>query len=254
MFKWFNNLKYDFGYLKEWIGTVITPGGQERVTFDIGQYILCMLGIALVGYLLGSINFGIILSKVKYHDDVRAHGSGNAGATNMLRTYGKGAAALTYLGDFLKAAISVIIGIIIGGESFGYIAGFACMLGHAFPVFYKFKGGKGVACASAVILFLEPIVFLFCMLIFIVTVASTKYVSLGSVFAMAMFPVFASSMYKTLHFPKLEGEVFPPFPSIPVAVAMAVLVVYLHRKNMARVMNKTENKISFKKKSPDEEK
>jgi glycerol-3-phosphate acyltransferase PlsY len=149
--------------------------------------------------------------------------------------------------------LSVVIGIIIGGEAFGYIAGLMCMVGHAFPVFYGFKGGKGVACASAVILFLEPIVFLACAVIFIATVATTKYVSLGSVFALVMFPVLASSMYKTLHFPKVEGEVFPPFLATISSIVMAVLVVYLHRKNMSRVMNKTENKISFKKKEKTED-
>lgn len=248
MFEAFENLKYDFGFLKQWIGSIRRVDGEEYISFEIAPYLLCMVAIAVVGYYLGSINFGIILSKIKYKDDVRTHGSGNAGATNMLRTYGKGAAALTYLGDFFKAALSVIIGILIGGETFGYIAGLMCMVGHAFPVFYGFKGGKGVACASAVILFLEPVVFLICAVIFVATVAVTKYVSLGSVFALAMFPVIASSMYKILHFPTREGEVFPPFLATVCSIAMAVLVVYLHRKNMARVMNKTESKISFKKK------
>ena len=251
MINWFNNLKYDYGYLKDWIADIRYQDGIEYISFDILPYVLSMLAIAVMGYYLGSINFGIILSKIKYKDDVRSHGSGNAGATNMLRTYGKGAAALTYLGDFFKAALSVIIGIIIGGESFGYIAGFMCMLGHAFPVYYNFKGGKGVACASAVILFLEPVAFLICMFIFVVTVATTRYVSLGSVLALAMFPVIASSMYKVLHFPSVEGEVFPPFLATVMSIAMAVLVVYLHRNNMKRVMNKTENKISFKKKTED---
>ena len=249
MFEWFSNLKYDYGFLKQWIGRSRFQDGNEYISFEVLPYVLCMIAIGVIGYYLGSINFGIILSKVKYKDDVRTHGSGNAGATNMLRTYGKGAAALTYLGDFLKAAISVLLGIIIGGEAFGYIAGFMCMLGHAFPIFYGFKGGKGVACASAVILFLEPVVFLICMFIFVVTVATTKYVSLGSVLALAMFPVIASSMYKILHFPGVSGEVFPPFMATVMSIAMAVLVVYLHRKNMKRVMNKTENKISFKKKT-----
>ena len=97
MVEWFNKLKYDYGYLKDWIGQTRYEDGMEYVSLAILPYILCILGIAVVGYLLGSINFGIILSKIRYKDDVRTHGSGNAGATNMLRTYGKGAAALTYL-------------------------------------------------------------------------------------------------------------------------------------------------------------
>ncbi|MBE6542890.1 MAG: glycerol-3-phosphate 1-O-acyltransferase PlsY [Ruminococcaceae bacterium] len=253
MFEAFSKLKYDYGFLKQWIGNIRYEDGIEYISFEIVPYILCLAAVAVMGYYFGSINFGIILSKFKYKDDVRTHGSGNAGATNMLRTYGKGAAALTYLGDFLKAALSVIIGIIIGGEAFGYVAGFMCMLGHAFPVFYGFKGGKGVACASAVILFLEPVIFLVCAVIFVATVAMTRYVSLGSVFALVMFPVLASSMYKLLHFPSVKGEVFPPFLATVSSIAMAVLVVYLHRKNMARVMNKTENKISFKKKEKTED-
>lgn len=251
MVEWFNKLKYDYGYLKDWIGQTRYEDGMEYISFAILPYILCILGIAVVGYLLGSINFGIILSKIRYKDDVRTHGSGNAGATNMLRTYGKGAAALTYLGDFLKAALSVLVGILIGGEGFGYIAGLACMIGHAFPVYYGFKGGKGVACASAVILCLEPVVFVICLIIFIASVASTKYVSLGSVIALGLFPLLVSTMYKTLHFPSAPGEVFPPFLATVSSIAMAVLVIYLHRQNIKRIMNKTENKISFKKKNKD---
>ena len=117
---------------------------------------LFILGIVLsvvVPYLLGSLNFAVIISKKRYKDDVRSHGSGNAGATNMLRTHGKSAAALTLLGDLLKAVVSVVFALfLMPGDGFAYIAGLCCMIGHALPLYYNFKGGKSMIKHNGILL------------------------------------------------------------------------------------------------------
>ena len=248
MLQWFDNIKYNFGIACDFLVETKEFDGQIFLAPYWGRFLLVMLLIAAAGYFIGSINFAVLLSKIKYKDDIRRHGSGNGGATNMLRTYGKGAAALTYLGDFLKAFIVTLLGIIIGGETFGCIGGLACMFGHAFPVYFNFKGGKGVACASGVILCLDPLVFLVCLLVFVVMVLGTKYVSLGSVMGAGLFPVFYCSMYQ-LHFSGYPGEELYPNAFMTIgSLIMAGRVVVLHRKNLKRIMDGTENKVSFKKK------
>ena len=149
--------------------------------------ILLMLFCIAVPYLLGSVNFALVISKVFYHDDIRKYGSGNAGMTNMLRTYGKSAAAATLLCDMLKSVVSVLFGSFLLGTAFGgYLAGMFCVIGHIFPIFFKFKGGKGVATVAAMILTLDPLCFLILAVIFLLLVAATRYVSLGSVICMML--------------------------------------------------------------------
>ena len=203
--------------------------------------LLCMT----IPYLLGSVNFALVISKLFYHDDIRKYGSGNAGMTNMLCTYGKGAALATLLCDMLKAVISVLLGSFLLGTAFGgYLAGTFCILGHIFPIFFKFKGGKGVATVAAMILTLDPLCFLILMIIFVLLVAATKYVSLGSVICMSLYPIIT---YKLA----THGSVgFPVLFSFLVAV----LIIFMHRDNIARIRNHTENKISFSRKSKDGEK
>ena len=133
---------------------------QEGGTLNTVLVCLAFVAIILCAYLLGSVNFAIIISGKKYKDDIRSHGSKNAGMTNMMRTYGKGAAALTLGGDALKAVISCIIGYLVMGQFGAYAAGLFCMLGHVFPLYYGFKGGKGVVTAAATVLMTDPIVFL----------------------------------------------------------------------------------------------
>ena len=117
--------------------------GHEGGAASVVLILLMLLCIA-VPYLLGSVNFALVISKVFYHDDIRKYGSGNAGMTNMLRTYGKGAAAATLLCDMLKSVVSVLFGSFLLGTAFGgYLAGMFCVIGHIFPIFFKFKGGKG---------------------------------------------------------------------------------------------------------------
>ncbi len=196
-----------------------------------------------IAYFLGSMNFAIIISKYKFHDDIRRYGSGNGGMTNMLRTFGKAAAAFTLLGDMAKAAVSVLIGSLLAGEAGAYIAGFLCVLGHSFPCFYGFKGGKGIVVTATMLLCLEPIVFLILFIIFVILVASTKFLSLGSIIGMLLYPLLLNRMYPWLNNGTPEGAI----PAI-ISLLNAGLVIWLHRENIKRLMTGKENKFSLKKK------
>ncbi|MBQ2766026.1 MAG: glycerol-3-phosphate 1-O-acyltransferase PlsY [Clostridia bacterium] len=204
--------------------------------------LLTLLG-AVIAYLLGGLNFAIIISKYKFKDDIRRFGSGNAGMTNMLRTYGKAAAAFTLLGDMAKAAVSVLIGTLLAGEAGAYIAGLACVLGHAFPCYYSFKGGKGIVVTATMLLCLEPLVFLILFAIFVLIVLSTKYLSLGSIIGMLIYPLLLNRMYPFLNGGVPEGAV-----AAIVSILNTILVIWLHRENIKRLMEGKENKFSLKKK------
>lgn len=204
--------------------------------------ILCILGGA-IAYFLGSLNFAVIISKVKFHDDIRRYGSGNGGMTNMLRTYGKAAAGFTLLGDAAKAAVSVIIGMMLCGEAGAYVAGLCCVIGHSFPIYYGFKGGKGIVVTAMTILCLDWLAFVVLFLIFVLIVASTKFLSLGSIMGMLLYPLLLNRLYPYTHGGMSEGAI----PAI-ISILNAVLVLWLHRENIKRLWNGTENKFSLKKK------
>ncbi len=227
---------------------------------ELLKYNLLYLGFTLLvivaAYLLGSINTSIVISRLIYKDDIRKHGSGNAGLTNTLRTYGKGAAGLTLLGDILKTAIAILFAAIffgfgyIGGMSFGgdgrgmcYIAGLFAVIGHIFPIYYKFKGGKGVLATATMGLILSPVPFLFLLLLFVIIVAISKYVSLGSIVGAIFYPV---SLYVYLQI-ITKGVPLPLYCAIA-SIILAILIVFCHRENIERIQNRTERKLSFKKK------
>jgi glycerol-3-phosphate acyltransferase PlsY len=217
----------------------------------IALFVLGIVICVVVPYLLGSLNFAVIISKKRYKDDVRTHGSGNAGATNMLRTHGKSAAALTLLGDLLKAVVSVTLALfLMPGDGFAYIAGLCCMLGHAFPIYYGFKGGKGVVVAAGTMLVLNPLVFLTCIGVWILIIIFTKYVSLAAIIAAVLFPLLNFFWYVKDYICHASGEfVAYSFPLRTVfSVIMGVLIVWLHRENIVRLIKGTENKIGGKKK------
>jgi len=225
-------------YFKHDLYSVLSGAVGAEAALVIGV----LLSIALP-YLLGSLNFGIILSKLVYHEDIRDHGSGNAGSTNMLRTYGKGLAALTLVCDMLKGAVALLVGALLlnplaGSKVDGIaIASLFVILGHCFPCFYHFKGGKGVATFAMVILISRPLIFVILLFIFIVIVAGTKFVSLGSMISALMFPVLLQSLDTTY----LIGWFHL------VAVIIALLIVFMHRTNIRRLLDGKESKISFSK-------
>jgi len=213
-------------------------GFLSNLTNQYFALVVSVLLCIVVPYLLGSVNFALVISKAFYKDDVRNHGSGNAGMTNMLRTYGKKAAAGTLICDILKAVISVWLGLWLFGEIGAYIAGLFCVLGHIFPIFFKFKGGKGVATVAAMVLTLNPLAFLILFIIFVIVVATTRYISLGSVLCMLLYPALTYT---------LGGVGFPTLFSF----AVAAIVIFMHRSNIKRLLNGTENKVSFSKKNKD---
>ena len=198
--------------------------------------------IAIIAYLIGSINFSVIISKRVAGFDVREKGSGNAGTTNMLRTVGKAAAAITLVCDILKGVVAILLALKIAKSAstplLVQLAGILVIIGHTFPVFFKFKGGKGVATAVGVLLTTNWQIGLICLVFGLVLIALTRMVSLGSISAAILFPIlvlFIKSNYI------VEGSYFV------FSIIIAVLVVFNHRENVKRLLNGTENKISFKK-------
>lgn len=218
-------------------------------------YLLFTVAVILFAYLLGSVNSSIVISRVIYRDDVRTHGSGNAGLTNMLRTFGKGAALLTLFGDLIKTAASILISAFFfgfwysGGVSTGdgmcYVAALFTVIGHIAPVYYKFKGGKGVLTTAVSALILCPIPFAILFAMFVIIVAISKYVSLGSVISAVFFPVVLNA-YFALRFPNAPKSM--PGLAALATILIAILIVYCHRENLNRISEKTERKLSFKKK------
>ncbi|MBE6657690.1 MAG: glycerol-3-phosphate 1-O-acyltransferase PlsY [Ruminococcaceae bacterium] len=197
---------------------------------------------AIIGYLLGSINTAVLISRTFYREDIRTKGSGNAGMTNMMRTYGRGAAAATLVGDMLKTAISVGIGALLAAESGMYIAGLFSVIGHVFPIFFGFKGGKGVASTAALVLCTEPIAFIILIFIFICIVAATKYLSLGSIMTVMMYPLILNRVYMLVRDP--AGV---PFIPTLVSFVLMVMIVAMHRENIQRLMKGKESKFTIKK-------
>ena len=203
--------------------------------------------MAIIAYLIGSINFSVIISKKVAGFDVREKGSGNAGSTNMLRSVGKGAAALTLLCDILKGVVAILIAIGIGNivkdadkGLLVQIAGVAVVLGHTFPIFFGFKGGKGVATALGILLMTNWQIGLICLVFALVLMVLTQMVSLGSCAAAVLFPVL--TLFIKEHYIVAEGGNYFIY-----SVILAGIVLYNHRSNIKRMLNGTENKLSLKK-------
>lgn len=224
---------------------------------------LIIIAVAVISYLIGSVNFSIILSKVISGKDIRESGSGNAGATNMLRTYGKKMGVVTLLLDVLKGIISVLIAIYIrekiyNGDilyearavyhvyfenflaSLPYIAGVCVILGHNFPLYFGFKGGKGVATSLGVVLMLDWKVGLIVAVCAIAIMAITRYVSLGSILGGAMFIV--------IEIVKAIGTKNYSIVELVCVIIIGGLLIARHHANIKRLINGTENKLSFGKK------
>lgn len=222
--------------MKELLINGVFPLSVENPRFWLGLAI-CII----VPYLLGSVNFAVILTKYSGRDDIRNFGSGNAGATNMMRVYGKGLSLLTFLLDALKGALSVFLGLMLFPlDYFAYVCAFFCMFGHAFPIFFGFRGGKGVSTIAGAIIALNPIVAAILCCVFFGIAFLSKYVSLASILTTLLFPVL------NLAIPFYS---IPPFPVTKMlfSVLMPLLVAFLHRKNIERLWNGTETKTFIKK-------
>lgn len=216
--------------------------------------ILAILISAVLSYLLGSFNSSILVVRLLKHQDIREFGSHNAGLTNTLRCFGKGCAALTLVGDLAKGIVAVLLskGIceLLGTgltaqndvHFIGYIAGIFAILGHVFPIYYHFKGGKGVLVGVSVFLGIDWKVFLCLIVIFAVVLAISKYVSLGSIIAAACCPVVT---FLFQFWQRGDLPMWYLWLNTGLAALMGAWVIYMHRINIQRLKAGNENKFSF---------
>ena len=195
---------------------------------DVLKYLL----IAVIAYLLGSISTGVLVASRAGHD-IRSEGSKNTGASNALRILGIKGGALVFIGDFLKAALAVGLGWLLIGLNGAMLGGLCVVLGHNWPVFFSFKGGKGIACSTAVLLFTFPWQAAIAIVLCLLVIWLTRYISLGS---LTMLFVFSLLLLFTAPF----------FPAALWALVLLALGTYRHRANLVRLKNGTENKIGQK--------
>lgn len=203
---------------------------------------------SVVAYLLGSINFAIIITKVFFKKDIRDYGSKNAGMTNVLRNMGKGPAIITLLGDFLKGVLAILISRWIFkymGSDYGlvytqYIAAIFALIGHVYPIFHGFKGGKGIAVTAGVMVILNPVVFLITLGVFLISFLLSKMVSLSSLISTICFPV----LILLFNIGKTSQTMIT---ELILSSIMVLIIVFMHRDNIKRIKNKTEHKFTSKK-------
>lgn len=208
--------------------------------------------VALVAYLIGSISFSVIFTKKFKGFDVRDKGSKNAGSTNVLRTAGVKVAALTLVCDILKGVVAILFALLIGTMTKAdevtkahlvEFAGVFVVIGHTFPAFFGFRGGKGVATSLGVLLITNWKIGLICLIFALVVMALSRMVSLGSIAAAVLFPVLCLFIEESF----IVGGDNTKFGYLIFGVIMAIIVIFNHRTNIKRLMNGTENKLSFKK-------
>jgi len=204
------------------------------VTFFSGLFsisVWTVVACILIGYLLGNIQTAIIVSRAYYHDDVRNHGSGNAGSTNMVRVYGYGPGAITFAGDFTKAFLGVLLGQLVCGEVGGYLAGLFVVIGHCWPVFDGFRGGKGVASSYSIAIFTFPLGALGAILIGGLILLINKKMSIMSLAAMMLF--FIANLVFRLN----------DLPLVILAGLLTVVVFVRHADNIQRLIHGEEQRL-----------
>ncbi|WP_334292130.1 glycerol-3-phosphate 1-O-acyltransferase PlsY [Alkalithermobacter thermoalcaliphilus] len=186
---------------------------------------------AFISYFIGNFSTSYIIGKSTKNIDIREHGSGNAGATNVLRTLGKKAALYTFLGDSLKGVLAVLIGRFLAGEKGALISAIFVVVGHNWPLLLKFKGGKGVATTIGAMMAIDPFIGIFSLALGIILIIKTKYVSLGSILGIVSLPIFM---------------VYRGGNRLIVSIILAVMIVFTHRENIKKLINGTERKIGQK--------
>lgn len=190
-----------------------------------------LAGVVILCYLIGSIPFSYIFTRLFTKQDIRKKGSGNVGATNVLRTSGPAVAVLALLGDLLKGVVAGLMALYFGAWEYIIFCSIAVVLGHCYPVALKFKGGKGVATAAGVVLALMPMVLGILALVFVTTIFITRYVSMGSITGALFLPVLIVATGR-------------PWPYLIAGSLMCLLVIYRHRENILRLRRGTESKIN----------
>ena len=213
--------------------------------------VVCIVVCMIVGYLFGCIQTGYIVGRVN-KIDIRDYGSGNSGTTNTLRTLGKTAAIITFLGDAAKGLVAVNLARYVIMPAFGVegeaylwlLTGFAVVLGHNFPFYLKFKGGKGIACTSGMILAVCPLAAPVCLILFIGSIAITRYVSLGSILVVTSYLV-QVLIFGHMGYLHIDAAYLPEF--YVVSACFTAMALWRHRSNIGRLLHGTENKFTFKK-------
>ena len=203
------------------------------------ERIICIL----IGYAFGLFQTGYFYGMTK-HVDIRKHGSGNAGTTNALRTLGWTAGVITFIGDCLKCVLAVVVVHLLFGQNenialLSMYAGMGAVLGHNFPFYLKFKGGKGIAATAGLVLSTNPIMFLIVALIFAAIVLTTRYVSLGSILIMIVFVIEVVVYGQNGGFQLAQPQLYELYA---VVVFLAGMAIYRHRANIKRLLTGTENK------------
>lgn len=211
-------------------------------------FVLPAVAIAVIAYFCGCFNGAVIVSKYILRDDVRTHGSGNAGLTNFFRTFGGPLTLVVILCDVLKAVVAILVGVAIARNFIAddtpvlilakYWSALFCLLGHIFPCMFGFKGGKGILSGGTIAIMIDWRVALLVWGGFLILVVLTRYVSLGSVFAAAGFP------FGTWFFVSHDVVI------MALAISLGALVIYMHRGNIQRLLKGEERKLSFHKKTP----
>ena len=204
------------------------------MTFFTGFWTLqfwTALVCALAGYLLGNIQTAIIVSRAYFHDDVRNHGSGNAGSTNMVRVFGYGPGAITFAGDFLKAFLGILAGQIVCGTVGGYVAGLFVVVGHCWPIFAGFRGGKGVASSYSIAIWTFPLGALLAVAVGATILLIQKKMSLMSLAAMLLF--FVATLVFRLN----------DLPLVVLAGLLAAIVYVRHMENIQRLIHGEEQRL-----------
>ena len=229
---------YNIGF---W-GIICANNGIKGTPLMLGLLAVVLLCSA-VGYLCGSINPAIFLSKRLYGRDIRECGSGNAGMTNMFRTFGKKAGLLTLLGDSLKTAAAVVFGYLVYGVHGAWIAGLFCVVGHMFPAFYRFRGGKGVLVTAVLLLLTDWPVLIVSLIVFAIVLIGTKMVSLASIMSALMMPLLLNAYYAAV-----AGSGAAAGIRSPIAILIAAAVIVRHYGNIRRIREGKEPKINIGKK------
>lgn len=191
--------------------------------------------IAVICYFLGNISTGLLIGKLTAQIDIRQHGSGNAGTTNVMRTLGWVPSLLTLAGDVLKAVLAVVIGRAIAGEIGWIVGAVAVLLGHNWPVVFGFKGGKGMACSLGIILATEPLFALIVLAVQVLVLVITRYMSVASLTTSVLYPVLVICFHAS------------DTPYVVFSILAACLAIFCHRSNISRLIHHTENRLDFSK-------
>ena len=226
-------------------------------SIDVFSLVGIYVGLCVIGYLLGSVNTAILVSKLMYGEDIRTKGSGNAGMTNVMRTYGKGPAAITFVGDLMKTLVAMTVGTLVCGINGAYFAGMFAIFGHIAPIYHKFRGGKGVSSTAMFLLYADPLAFFVVFTIFVIIVKGIKYLSLGSIISAFIFPYIVYSFENAKLDAFIQANPDVPLEAVPyldlrflrilIMLLISFTVIFMHRANIKRLANGTESKFSFKK-------